>query len=291
MHNSCLVTGATSQIGTWLVPELLKAGWDVHLVSRSSRRGDVNGGHLHTVDLADMTVPIPLTSATVLFSTTSIALLPPRLKEYADLGITRLIAFSSTSRFTKTDSDDPVDQQLSRSLADSERHVAEKCMELNIRWTIFRPTLVYNGKLGDRNVHDIARLIKRLGFFPMVGRGAGLRQPVHASDLATACMLAVGNRAAYDKSYNLAGAEVLSYRDMVKRIFDSMKRTPRFITLPVSVFALAVVLARRHPRLKHLRTSMATRMEKDMIFSFEEAAMDFGYAPRFFTPDLSAVVQ
>ena len=53
---------------------------------------------------------------------------------------------------------------------------------------------------------------------PLVGGAPGLRQPVHAEDLAN-------NRsriepATINKFYALSGSETLSYREMIGRIFD-----------------------------------------------------------------------
>ena len=85
-------------------------------------------------------------------------------------------------------------------------------------YTIFRPTLIY-GVGRDRNVADIARFAKRFGVFPILGKGLGLRQPVHAADLAEACILAVDSSASFNRIYNLSGGETLTYREMVERVF------------------------------------------------------------------------
>jgi hypothetical protein len=63
-----------------------------------------------------------------------------------------------------------------------------------------------------------------------------------------------------------------------------MGRPPRFRRVPLPVFQWAATIARLHPRYRHIRSSMAERMEKDMTFSNAEAISDFGYAPRPFEP-------
>ncbi len=289
MKNSCYVIGASSQIGSWLVPELVESDWTVHLISRGIRAKKDYGANAfwHKVDLFDPEKELPPDQANVLFYTYVIQLLPSLLESFRDRGITRVIAFSSTSRFTKISSDDSGDLDTAKTLETAELAVIESCERLGMQWTIFRPTMIYAGKNGDRNVLDIANVISRFGFFPMFGNAKGLRQPVHAADLATACMLSCDNDATFNKSYNLGGAEVLTYKAMVERIFSAMSRKPRFIRTPIWLFGLAVFFARKFPRFSHITTSMAQRMQYDMTFSFDDAASDFGYAPRKFIPQLS----
>jgi uncharacterized protein YbjT (DUF2867 family) len=90
--------------------------------------------------------------------------------------------------------------------------------------------------------------------------------------------------ATFNRIYNLGGGERLPYRRMVERIFSAMDRTPRFLPVPMAGFELAVRLANLHPRYRHLTSSMAARMNQDMVFSIEEARSDFGFAPRKFSP-------
>lgn len=288
MKNSCYVIGASSQIGSWLVPELVESDWQVHLISRGIRAKKDYGANAvwHKVDLFDPDKKIPADHAHVLFYTYVIQLLPSLLEEFRARGVTRVIAFSSTSRFTKVSSDDSGDLDTAKTLEDAELAVIEACERLGMQWTIFRPTMIYAGKNGDRNVLDIANVISRFGFFPIFGNAEGLRQPVHAADLAKASMLSCGNETTFNKSYNLGGGEVLTYKAMVERIFSAMNRKPRFIRTPIWLFEMAVFFAKKHPRFSHITTSMAKRMQYDMTFSFEDAVADFGYAPRQFIPQL-----
>ena len=122
-------------------------------------------------------------SADCLVHAAPIWLLPPWLPRAADAGVHRLVAFSSTSRFTKQGSGSPRERETARRLAEAEDAVQEACRRRGIRWTILRPTLVYGGGR-DRNVSDVARFVARFGFFPIAGRGTGRRQPVHGADLA-----------------------------------------------------------------------------------------------------------
>jgi nucleoside-diphosphate-sugar epimerase len=236
------------------------------------------------LDLADATADLGGIAADALIHTAVLWLLPEWLEKFHACGVRRLIAFSSTSRFTKRASASTYELDVVGKLIVAEDQVAAECERLGIAWTIFRPTLIYGGHGGDRNVADIARLIRRFGFFPLFGAGGGLRQPVNARDLAVACVQSLGKAEAHNKAYNLSGGETLAYVDMVRRIFETLGRRPVFVRIPFTAFRLAVLLARLHPRFAHLTPDMALRMEADLVFEHSEASRDFGYAPGKFDP-------
>lgn len=288
MERSCLVVGSSSQIGSWLVPDLLASGWTAHLISRGMARRADDGPFAiwHEFDLTKLDRPFPNVAASVLFHTAGIGAILPWLERTRTAGVGRVIAFSSTSLLTKAASDSAYDREMIGRLAAYEQNFIATCERLGLDWTILRPTMIYGGKFGDRTVMDIVRVIRKFGFFPLLGKARGLRQPVHAADLATACMQVADCPTTFNRIYNLGGGERLPYRSMVERIFKAMDRTPRFLPVPLVGFELAVRLANLHPRYRHLTSSMAKRMNQDMVFSIEEADADFGFAPREFLPRL-----
>ncbi len=96
-----------------------------------------------------------------------------------------------------------------------------------------RPTLIYSeGR--DINISPLSRLIRRFGFMPIVGGAPGLRQPVHAEDLAIGAISAAASPAAANKIYSLTGGETLSYREMIGRIFDGVRLPRRTVSVPPS---------------------------------------------------------
>jgi len=146
---------------------------------------------------------------------------------------------------------------------------------------ILRPTLTY-GLGQDKNISEIIRLIRRLGFFPLLGQAKGLRQPVHAEDVAAACLLALERNSIINHAYNLSGGEILTYREMVKRIFIALGRHPGLISIPSGLFRPASTLVRLFPRYRHWNIAMAERMNTDLVFDHSEAARDLSFKPRNF---------
>ena len=150
-----------------------------------------------------------------------------------------------------------------------------------IEWVVLRPTLIY-GLGRDKNISEIARVICRFGFFPLLGRAQGLRQPIHAEDVAAACVAALQAPNAANRAYNISGGETLAYRDMVARVFAALGRQVRLVTVPLWAFRLAVAMLRRLPRYRHWSAAMAERMNRDLVFDHADAARDLGFKPRGF---------
>ena len=275
-----LVIGATSLIGRFLLPALVETGYTVIASSRRRREqldGPVRWHRLEGVNpLREL--PRPLSAA---ISLAPLQMLPSVVDQLAALTTRRLIAFSSTSLFTKANSTDARERQLAIELLNAEEELARRCERHNIAWTVFRPTLVYGFGM-DRNVSEIAWLVRRLRVFPLIGEARGRRQPVHAADLAAACVAALDNPRTHNQAYNLSGGRTLSYRDMVEEVFRGVGLKPRFVRVPVWVVQRGIAALRILPRFSQLSPELATRMNTDMCFDSRAATRDFGFNPRPF---------
>jgi nucleoside-diphosphate-sugar epimerase len=274
-----LLLGATSLVGRFLVERLILAGVSTIAISRTS--------HAPTPGLtwvkADLRTPaIQLEhSAEIAFSLVPLWLLPPALPALHATGIRRLVAFSSTSRFTKESSPDEAERAAARRLAKAEVETQSFCESSGISWTILRPTLTYaEGR--DRNISRLANLIQHFGVLPLAGDGAGKRQPVHADDLAVGAIAAAASADAEGHAYNLPGGETLTYREMSERIFQSLGVRSRILIVPPRVWQLAVNIA--SPLLPGVTTAMGSRMAEDLTFDPAPAARDLHWRPRNFRP-------
>lgn len=280
-QRSVIVTGATSLIGDYLLPALVQAGFQVHAISRNPpAASNPPGLHWHRLDISAAPCLRNL-GAQFLIHLAPLATLPPLLENLADSPLKRLIAFSSTSLFTKCQSGYQKERLMVHGLREAENKLAEFCARHGIEWTVFRPTLVY--RLGrDKNVTTIAHFVRRFGFFPLVGGGNGLRQPVHAEDLANACLTALENPQTYGKSYNLSGGETLTYRDMVERISARVGRKSRIVNIPLTALRFCLRGLSLVPHYRHLNPEMANRINLDMCFDHDSASQDLRFAPRRF---------
>jgi len=275
------VLGATSFVGKSLLPLLTSENCEVNAYSRQPIQHDVD--HVKWFQLGSST-SAPLTNPPAEISNwicvTPIWMLSAYLPWLKNMGARRVVALSSTSRFTKTGSSDISEQALAKSIADSEQQLIEWAEANGITWIILRPTLIYGLGL-DKNVGEIARFIRRFSFFPVFGKARGLRQPVHVQDVAHACVAAL-NGPISNRAYNISGGEALTYQEMVARVFKTLGRTPRMLSVPLAAFRLAVAMLRLLPRFRKWTPAMAERMNQDMVFDHTEAAQDLGFSPRPF---------
>jgi nucleoside-diphosphate-sugar epimerase len=275
-----VVFGARGMVGSFIFARLLHEGQPVVAVSRTGQ----NGPHWAVADLA-LPNTIKLPEVTTVFCAANARTFSFALPHILHARPKRVVVISSTSVFTKKTCEDLDERQSIRELAEAEGRISSLCVDAGVEWTILRPTLIYmEGR--DRNVTQIAGLIRRLRFMPLYGSASGLRQPVHAEDLALGSIAAARSKAAVNRAYCTVGGETLSYREMVGRIFDGLGMTRRLITLPPLVWEAAFALTR--PFYPGVTAAMGARMLKDMAFDSSPASTDFGWRARAFRPCFQA---
>jgi N-acetylglucosaminyl-diphospho-decaprenol L-rhamnosyltransferase len=275
-----LITGATGQVGLCVVRRMLAAGATVLAISRSDAisyrhkrlrwiKGDLTDQNLHFEGcLADIAVHCaPLWH------------LPPIIDLLANVQVKRIVAFSSTSVFGKALSKNDYDKEVVAKLTRAEAELATRCDFHRINWTIFRPTLIYGLGL-DGNVSSLARFIRRFGFFPVCPPACGRRQPVHADDLAMGVLNVINAVASFGKIYAMSGGEIVTYRDMLERLFRLCHKKNRIIE--TTMLPPIMDVAGRLLQKKHLYGEIARRMNDDLIFTHDDASRDFSFSPRPF---------
>lgn len=277
--SSVLVVGANSQIGYCALTRLRKKQRrSVALVRRNLPEVDEAADKVVQADLTAVPISIPYNVRSVVH-VAAIWLLPEHIEAFHRAGVSNLICFSSTAVYSKPHSVNSGEREVARRMIEAEACVAERCEALGIRWTILRPTLVYG--LGmDRNIARAAKFIKRFHFYPLATGATGLRQPVHADDLAAVALKALETPGAAGKCYDVGGGERLAYREMIGRIFDVLGKPRRFVALPFLEYAAAGAgLLLRRPEVTG---DVVRRMRQDLVCDNGPAAEDLDYRPRKF---------
>lgn len=276
---TALVFGASGQIGMPLLDRLRDDGWRVHAVSRDPR-AEQPGLIWWLGELPDFALAAQ--QADVIFSCGPLDLFA---QWYARSGIdaARVIAFGSTSIEVKRGSADAEERDLVARLREAERTLFESAAARGAAVTVLRPTLVY-GSARDRNLSRIAQVAQRFGRIVLPRDATGLRQPVHAHDLADAAFRCIEAEATFGRTYALPGGETLSYRDMVARVLAALQPSPRLHEVPSPVFNLVLALAHAAGFALDFNEAAVARMRSDLVFDPGDAQRDFGYAPRNFRP-------
>lgn len=282
-----LVIGGSGQIGRFLIPQLLETGHELLALSRIPRtstrpdlawlQGDVFSS-MPALPALDMIFSLgPLDGFAGWLAVAKLAEKP------------RIVALGSMSALSKRDSPDPAERALAQTLRLAEHGLAESAASAGLAWTLLRPTLIYGAGL-DRSLTPLARLGGRWHVFPDLRGASGLRQPVHAEDLATVCRSAVRCDAAIGRSFDLGGGERLTFATMLARVRCSLTTWALPMPVPLAALRLGLALAARWRRAGGLGPQIVARLDKDLLANDEPARRALDWSPRRFRPDASTWV-
>jgi len=171
---------------------------------------------------------------------------PERLKD-----LRGVIACSSSSVITKRFATNRFDRELVSLLTTAEDQLSAICRRLGLPCCIMRPTLIY-GQVGpyvDRNLSRLIALMRRLPLLPLPTH-TGLRQPIHASQLAGVALSLVrqftstGWDPQLPNRITLGGDTELSYAAMLRAMQQSLPNTDsakhcRLLSVPNRLFYAA----------------------------------------------------
>lgn len=276
-----LVFGASGQIGHFLLPLLLAEGVKVEAISRHARASTeavlwtqfdafAAGDAQHRPDLVFSAGPLDGLLAWL-----------ARTRHRPQ----RIVAFSSTSALSKQHSDDAGESALADHLLRAEAALAAHCEARGVTGTILRPTLIYGcGK--DANLSRIVSLARRWHWLPVPRHAKGLRQPVHAQDLAFGAWRAACATTRLAKCYEVCGGETLDYTEMVRRTVACLNPPAHVVRVPSGMFRAGAWALVRMGRLPGFGASMLRRMGEDLVFSDAAARSDFGWSARGFHPSV-----
>jgi nucleoside-diphosphate-sugar epimerase len=278
LTNKVVLLGAASQVGYRLLPLLQANAFDVIAVSRNDRPywasdspaicwltpEQLRGG-LPANGMLVSAGPLPLAA------------------EIADEfnGIENIVALSSASIQSKTESRDRREQQMLASLVSAEQRLGQLAAKRKIPLTILRPTLVFGSGL-DENLSRLARWIRRLGWLPVAGQASGLRQPIFAGDLASLLLEVMLNPESRQGVVPVAGATRLSYREMVTAIFTALEKEPRLLNLPVPLYAMLLRIYLLIQPGSAVSPEMAARQNRDLLVDTSQMQDLFEFQPAEF---------
>ena len=274
--------GATSLVGQCLLRQLVHN--DYRITAFSRRLFTENHPHIIWRQLErNGCFSDPTENKTIPFwvCVAPIWILPEHFDLLLAYGARRIVVLSSTSRFTKNLSTDSNEREIAMRLIKSEERVQAWMTAHKIEWIFLRPTMIY-GYGRDKNITEMMHFIRRFRFFPLLGSAQGLRQPIHAEDVATACFKALTTLSLANRSYNLGGGETLTYRAMVNRIFAVLHQPQRILTIPLWLFQSATWVIRWLPRYRHWTSAMAERMNQNLNFDCSDLQRDLNFFPRVF---------
>lgn len=202
--------------------------------------------------------------------------------EASGLAPPRVVAVGSTSVHGKRDSPDPAERALAVRLAEAEQRLAREVAARGGSLTLLRPTLVY-GRGRDQNLTRLVRLARRWRWLPLPRTAGGLRQPVHADEVAAAVLAALRAPQPVPGAFDLPGGETLRYDEMVRRCLAAAAPEARLVRVPTPLFRVALALARGLGRAP-AGPGVFARLGQDLAFDPGPARAALGWSPGPFRP-------
>ena len=278
-----LIVGASGAVGRFLLSKLEGAPQSLFAVSRKSdERDDENVVWLQgdlfgdMPDLADANIE-------TIYSVGPLDGLARWLGAVRLPVLRRIVALSSMSVEVKADSSDAMERALAVRLRRAENEVIAFCQSNAVACVLLRPTLIYGAGV-DRSVSALARFGQRWRVFPTISGATGLRQPIHADDLAAACIAAASAATNTAKIFAVGGGEQLSFADMLRRIRANLGVRTMPAPIPLVLARSALRLLRLHPRWRYLREGLIDRLQVDQIVDNGAAFRELHWRPRRFMP-------
>lgn len=278
-----VILGATNVVAPYLFERLASAGYVAEVISRKPAKVPDNFT-LTQMDLTTARNWIAPEGAVVL-SLLPLWLLTQFLPRF--IGVKAIIAVGSTSLFSKAASPSEAERKLAADLENAEGLLREWCRRSLVQYTLLRPTLIYDG-INDKNIARMAKFIRRFHGMVLAAPAKGLRQPIHADDVAKVMVASMNNHAVWGKALNIAGGEVLTYREMVERVFAAIGQKPQLLSLPTIVLTAALHAAQNMGlfRNKSFDGAIFHRMNEDLVFDVAEGLTLLDYQPRGFKPNI-----
>lgn len=191
---------------------------------------------------------------------TIVAALPRQVERVVLMGSTRIF-----SRFT----DPRIERQKAavKALADS-----------GLPGVVLHPTMIYGGPV-DANVQRIAAYIRKLGVVPLPSGGRTMLQPIHTDDMVSCILAALERDTALGEPIVVAGAETISYRNLVQAIGRAIGRQPLILPIPGLALQAVAALTTIVPGLPTIRVDEVRRLAEDKTFSIDDMLARLGVNP------------
>ena len=279
-----LITGATGFLGEYVIRRLFKSRSEIRAFVRPTSdiawlsKQDV---HLFFGDLSqDHAIQSALQGVDLLINVASLGFghAPNIVNSLIKSEVRRAVFVSSTSIFSKLSTRSKVTR------IQAELVIAESGLD----YTIVRPSMIY-GSPRDRNIWRLVNFIKKWPIVPIIGRGDALQQPVYVDDVAQAIVSASQRDRSIGQSYDIAGAEAISFLDIINLVSAALGRSTKKVHIPY-VMAKSASLLFGSIGLG-ITFEQVLRFGEEKTFDISAASRDLGYKPLVFEDGLAHEIQ
>jgi nucleoside-diphosphate-sugar epimerase len=309
-----LVTGATGQVGAYIVERLVADGWHVRAIVRAPALAgwlDTLGATLIGGDLMDRArLSAAVSGCEAVFHAAALITSdgPYALFDAANVEGTRnaidaaaaagaklvhvssVAVYGGKTRYRPKPTDEetplaPLDESshYARSKRAADALVLQAHASGKLWACAVRPDVIY-GRYDRQFVPRAARLMRR-GYFPVFGGGRAVMAIVHAGAVADGAVRAVDVEGAGGRAYNLANDYDVTVSDFVRLAALGLGHHVVSIPVPLGLAragfgaaSAALKLARRKTLAKDLISALDF-MSRDNPFSSDRARRELGWSP------------
>ncbi len=272
-----LVTGATGFTGSYVVPLLVQGGYRVRcfvrpssvLTQMTSQGVEIAYGDLD--DAASLQLAMENIDFLVNLASLGFGHAPTVIAAARKANLKRALFVSTTAIFTTLNAP-----------SKSAREQAEEAIRASgLQYIILRPTMIY-GSSRDRNMCRLIRYLRRWPLIFVPGDGRGLQQPVFVGDVAEAVVRSLSGADTVNKSYNVAGATVLSFDEVIDTVCAQLNRRVLKLHLPGRPIIGSLAAIERLSIRLPIKAEQLLRLGENKAFDYSDAARDFDFRPRTF---------
>lgn len=168
---------------------------------------------------------------------------------------------------------------------DSKGRAEDLVRRSGLRWTIFRPSVIFGP--GDAFLNELAGILRMAPLMPVPGDGKYRLQPVFVGDVAKGFADALLRPDTETRTFEVGGPERFSFDGLLDRIAASAGGRARKLHIPLSLLRPAVRSLERLERFP-LTTDQLRMLLQENVCDHEPFYSTFGFTPLPLSVYLSA---
>ncbi len=143
-----------------------------------------------------------------------------------------------------------------------------------IEHVILRPSFVFGP--GGGAIGELARVVRYSPVTPIVGSGTQRIQPIDVDDVADAAVRALDLPEAANRTFELAGPEVVTWNELWERLAAAMGKRRGRVHVPSALVRVPAALLERLPKAPITRDQLTMLESGDNVCDPSEAVRTFG---------------
>lgn len=290
-----LVTGASGFVGSHIVPELIRGGWQVRALVRDDAAAEHVLNRLMPAQrglvqacIGDILEPASLAEAmTGADAVVHLVAIPRdrsggREMERVNVDGTRNVLDAAKAagvgRIVHLGGLGTVEDprlRFATTKARGERLVRES----GLGWTILKPSVLWG--FGDGFFNQIAGLVRTSPIFlPIPGSGGSRFHPLAAADLARCVRLSLERPGTIGQAIEIGGPEIFSYREIVEEVMRGIGQRRIIVPMPVPLIRIVAGAAEAVRLPFPVSTDQLGQLRLDNVTSTDACMRAFGFEPR-----------